>query len=86
MPADLSWSGEAFGTLEMTEYIEPSGTAYGALREAYGSILMAPVGKKTVSERSHDHPANRAKQPLVDLPDLDRTLDSTTAYGYPSRI
>jgi hypothetical protein len=33
-----------------------------------------------------DHPADRAKQPLVDLLDLDRTFDSTTAYGYPSRI
>ena len=35
---------------------------------------------------AHDHPADGAEQPLVDLPDLDRTLDSTTSYGYPSRI
>src|SRR5918994_1542601 len=33
-----------------------------------------------------DHPADRAEQPLIDFPDLDRTLYSTMAYGYPSRI
>ena len=33
----------------MTEYVEPEGISYGALREPYGSILMLPVGKKTVS-------------------------------------
>ena len=33
-----------------------------------------------------DHPSDGAEQPLVDLPDLDRTLDSTTLYGYPSSI
>ena len=35
---------------------------------------------------AHDDPAHGATQPLVDLPDLDRTLDPTTLYGYPSRI
>lgn len=35
---------------------------------------------------AYDHPADGAEQPLVDLPNLYRTLDSTTLYGYPSRI
>ncbi len=35
---------------------------------------------------THDHPADGSKQPLVDLPNLYRTLDPTTVYGYPSRI
>ena len=35
---------------------------------------------------AHDHPADRAEQPLVDLPDLYLTFDPTTVYGYPSRI
>src|SRR5215207_6941171 len=34
---------------------------------------------------AHYHPAYRAKQPLVDLPNLYRTFDPTTLYGYPSR-
>jgi hypothetical protein len=34
---------------------------------------------------THDHPAHRATQPLVDLPDPYRTFDPTTLYGYPSR-
>ena len=35
---------------------------------------------------AHDHPAHRAEQPLVDLPDLYLTFNPTTVYGYPSRI
>ena len=33
-----------------------------------------------------NHPADGSKQPLVALPNLYRTLDPTTVYGYPSRI
>jgi hypothetical protein len=35
---------------------------------------------------AHNHPADRTKQPLVDLPDLYLTFDPTTVYGYPSGI
>src|SRR5918994_1112474 len=35
---------------------------------------------------AHDHLADRPKQPLIDLPNLYRTLYPTTLYGYPSRI
>ena len=35
---------------------------------------------------AHYHPAHRAEQPLVDLPDLYLTFDPTPTYGYPSRI
>ena len=35
---------------------------------------------------AHYHPAHRAEQPLVDLPDLYLTFDPTTVYGYPSRF
>ena len=35
---------------------------------------------------AHDHLADRAEQPLVDLSDLYLTFDRTTVYGYPSRI
>jgi hypothetical protein len=35
---------------------------------------------------AHNHPADRTKQPLVDLPDLYLTFDPTAVYGYPSGI
>ena len=35
---------------------------------------------------AHHDPAHGAEQPLVDLPDLNRTPHPTTVYGYPSRL
>ncbi len=68
----------------------PVGEAVRQMEQGIGRLkLAAQVGDQAQVDDpvlADDHPADGAEQPLVDLPNLYRTLDSTTAYGYPSSI